>query len=83
MSLYISIKDAEREITNVIRALEEKEKEETILDSYDSLSPQVLRILENKNKKWAEKLFALIKLQLKKKLEEKQVITYKDVRDTI
>ena len=81
MSLCISIKNAEKEMHDIMNAIEEKQDDKIIFDSYDTLNTQILKIIKEKDNKWNTKFFKVVKNDLIKLLEEKTEIKFQDIRN--
>lgn len=77
MSLNISIKNAEKDLNDIMEAIERNEDDKIIFDSYDTLNVSLLKIIKEKDKKWIEKFFRLIYKNLIEMLNEKKRNKYK------
>ena len=81
MSLCISIKNAEKEMQDIMEAIEEDQDDKIIFDSYDTLNTQILKLIKEKDNKWVTKFFKVVKNDLIKLLEEKTEIKFQDIRN--
>ena len=80
MSLNISIKNAEKEMLDIMEALEEEQDDKIIFDSFETLNTQILKLIKEKDNKWITKFFKVVKNDLITLLEEKKDITLRDIR---
>jgi len=81
MSLYISIKNAEKEINDIMKAINDNEEDKIIFDSYETLNTQILKFIKEKDNKWISKIFKVIKKDLLELLEDKKDIKFNDIRN--
>ena len=81
MSLSISIKDAEKELHNIMDAIEEKQEDKIILDSYETLNTIILKLIKEKDNKWITNIFKVIKKDLTDILEKQKELKLRDIRN--
>jgi hypothetical protein len=81
MSLYISIQNAQKEMHDIIDAINDEEDEKIIFDSYDTLNTSILKLIKEKDNKWITKFFKVIKNDLITMLEEKKELKLRDIRN--
>lgn len=81
MSLNISIQNAEKEMRDIMDAIENKNDDNIIFDSYDTLNTSILKLIKEKDNKWITKFFKVVKNDLIKMLEEKKELKLRDIRD--
>ena len=81
MSLYISIKNAEKEMNDIIDAINDDTDDKVIFDSYDTLNTTILKLIKEKDDKWITKFFKVVKDDLIKLLDEKKILKLRDIRD--
>ena len=81
MSLNVSIENAEDELKDIIKAPEDKQDDITIFDSYETLNIAILKLIKDKDNKWVEKIFTVIKKNLLEILKEKKELKLRDIRN--
>lgn len=81
MSLNISIQNAEKEMRDILDAINDEEDEKIIFDSYDTLNTSILRLIKEKDNIWITKFFKVVKNDLITMLEEKKELKLRDIRD--
>jgi len=81
MSLNVSIENAEDELKDIIKAIEDKQDDKTIFDSYETLNIAILKLIKEKDNKWVVKIFTVIKKNLIEILKEKKELKLRDIRN--
>jgi hypothetical protein len=81
MSLYLSIKNAEKEINDIMKAINDNEEDKIIFDSYETLNTQILKLIKEKDNKWITKFFKVVKNDLSQLLEKEKEIKFHDIRN--
>jgi hypothetical protein len=81
MSLAISINNAEDELRDIIKAIKDNQDDKVIFDSYETLNVSILKLIKEKDFKWLEKIFIVIKKNLLDLLKEKKELKLRNIRD--
>jgi hypothetical protein len=81
MSLYISIQNAQKEMSDIMEVINNETDEKIIFDSYETLNTSILKLIKEKDNKWITKFFKVVKDDLIKLLEEKKELKLRDIRD--